>query len=77
MIDRPEHFFKAVNQLIQSGAFDTVGTREQLQAAHLEVARAIFHAAANGTTPSPCVTLVGALFIRAVEQTVTIEPETE
>lgn len=67
----PEEFFCVLRKLIDGGAFDSVGPRSEVQAALQEVARAMFRATANGTTPSACERLVGSLFIRSIEQTVT------
>lgn len=67
----PAEFFCIINRLIESGAFDSVGSRQELAAAHQEIARAMFNAAGSGTTPSACERLVGSLFVRACEQTVT------
>jgi len=67
----PEEFFCVLRKLIDSGAFDTVGPRSEIHSALLEIARATFKAAANGTTPSACERLVGSLFVRAIEQSVT------
>jgi hypothetical protein len=65
----PEEFFCILRKLIASGAFDTVGPRTEIEQALLEIARALFRAAANGTTPTACERLVGSLFVRAIEQT--------
>jgi hypothetical protein len=70
----PEEFFCILRKLIASGAFDTVGPRSEIDQALLEVARAMFHAAANGTTPSACERLVGSLFVRSIEQTEMLQP---
>jgi hypothetical protein len=67
----PEEFFCVLRKLIDSGAFDSVGPRTEVHAALQEIARAMFHGAANGTTPSACERLVGSLFIRSIEQSVT------
>jgi hypothetical protein len=67
----PEEFFCILRKLIASGAFDTVGPRSEIEQALLEIARALFRAAANGTTPSACERLVGSLFVRSIEQSVT------
>ena len=67
----PGEFFCVLRKLIASGAFDTVGPRSEIDEALQEIARAMFRAAANGTTPSACERLVGSLFVRAIEQSVT------
>ena len=72
MPKNPQEFFCVMKRLIESGAFDTVGPREEIEAALLEVARAIIEAAAKGTEPTACERLVGSLFVRSIEQTVTI-----
>jgi hypothetical protein len=64
----PGELFCVLRKLIASGAFDTVGPRSEIEQALQEVARAMFHAAANGTTPSACERLVGSLFVRSIEQ---------
>lgn len=64
----PGEFFCVLRKLIASGAFDTVGPRSEIEQALQEVARAMFHAAANGSTPSACERLVGSLFVRSIEQ---------
>lgn len=70
----PGEFFCVLRKLIASGAFDTVGPRPVIDEALQEIARAMFHAAANGTTPSACERLVGSLFVRSIEQTESLQP---
>lgn len=64
----PAEFFCVLRKLIGSGAFDAVGSRQDVSSAMQEIARAMFQSAANGTTPSACERLVGSLFVRSVEQ---------
>ncbi len=72
MPNNPQEFFCVMKRLIDSGAFDAVGSRAELHSALQEIARAIFVAASNGTAPTACERLVGSLFTRAIEQTVSI-----
>lgn len=67
----PEQFFCILRKLIEGGAFDTVGPRSEVKEALQEIARAMFKAAADGSTPSACERLVGSLFVRSIEQSET------
>jgi len=60
-----------LDRLIDQGVFDGVGPRQVLHQAVQEIGRTILQSVVDGTEPSACERLVGALFVDAVEHFVT------
>ena len=66
-----EEFSCIGSRIVESGALDSAGSREDLRLALQEVIRTIQAAHHVQPSISACERLVGSLFIRAIEQTVT------
>lgn len=65
----PAQFECMLSRLIEKGAFDSAGSRQDFRLALQEVVRAIQAAHFVQTSPSACERLVASLLIRALEQT--------